>query len=250
MFALTTVALAAATWWYARGSVRRSTIQLACWLAGCVTLLAAVSPPMERVAHASLTGHMVQHLLIGLIAALLLVLAAPGMPIMAGLPDRLRGTAGALHRRALPLRRLTRTGWWPLAAVGLYIAATWGWHLPAAYDAALRGWLLHGVEHATFLGAGVVLWWTVVQAGRRSAFGYGTGILVVFLAAVQHAGLTSVLMFAPGPLYAQAAGRDDQLLGALVMAVPAKLVYGLAVALLTVAWLTSTERRVARQEGS
>jgi putative membrane protein len=148
------------------------------------------------------------------------------------------------------MRQLTRGPRWPLAVVALYTAGTWGWHLPGAYDAALRSSVLHAAEHATFFGIGILLWWTVLQAGRRSAFGYGTGILMVFVVAVQHASLTALLMFAPAPLYAQARSLDDQVLAAVIMAVPAKAVYGLAVVLLVFAWLTSTQRRVARREAS
>jgi cytochrome c oxidase assembly factor CtaG len=90
-----------------------------------------------------------------------------------------------------------------------------------------------------------VLWWTVVDAGRHASLGHGTGILMVFVAAVQHASLTALLMFAPRPLYAHGTGIDDQLLGAVVRAAPTMLVYGSAVGVLTVAWLQRTERRFA-----
>jgi putative membrane protein len=201
--------------------------RLGCLAGGLGAIVVAFGPQVERYAEASLTGHMVQHLLVTMLAAPLLVLGWPAARMMVAWPGR------------TPPPR-------PLLVVAAYTAVTLGWHLPAAYDAAVARPALHAVMHASMLGAALLLWWTVAGAGRRGAFGHGAGILVVFVAALQHAGLASLLLFAPVPLYAQAASLDDQRLAAVVMATPAKLVYGLAVVILVFAWLATVERRTTK----
>ncbi len=115
----------------------------ACFYGGCVTIAAALtslgSPSQEL-----LWAHMIEHLLLGYIAALLLVLGLSGpaiAPILRiGVLDRLR----ALAHPAIAL---------PLWAVNLYV-----WHLPVFYQAALRHSGVHALEHAMFIGFGMNMW--------------------------------------------------------------------------------------------
>lgn len=243
-------ALGAARGRLGRGSLVRAHHAVA-WTVGAAALVAAFAGPVAARSATSLSAHMVQHLLLTLVAAPLLVLSAPVLPLLLSLPRRMRRRAALLHTRA---RRLRRSGALPLVAVAVYAATGWLWHLPGPYEAALHHDLVHATEHATLLGTAVLLWWTIVRSGDRSAFGYGTGIGVVFLAALQHAGLGAVMTLAPSPLYpTYAAGgtasalADQQLAGTLMWA-PGKLLHGAVVALLVVAWLRDVEARTARRE--
>src|SRR5947199_23447 len=87
---------------------------------------------------------MAEHLLIGDIAALLIVLGFTG-PLLA------------------PLLRIKWIGWLralthPVVAVVLWGANFYAWHVPALYQAALHHEALHALEHATFLGFGIAVW--------------------------------------------------------------------------------------------
>lgn len=228
------------------------------WAAGLMALFVALASPLEALAATLFSAHMAQHVLLTLVAAPLLAASAPVLPLLQGLPHGARRRAARWHGRAHRLRGITRHAAWPFAAAALYTGATWLWHLPGPYEAALRSDLIHAVEHVTLLGAGVLLWWAVFETGRHSTFGYGTGIAVVFLASLGHGGLGALLTFSPQVLYAHyhgtaaAWGTDaltDQHLAGVIMWAPGKLVHGVAVVVLALAWLRAVEAR-ARQRAA
>lgn len=227
------------------------------WAAGMLALLAALASPLEALAGTLFSAHMAQHALLTLVAGPLLALSAPVLPLLQGLPPRLRRHATRVHGRARRLRRLTRRAGWPFAAAAAYSGITWLWHLPDPYQAALRSQLLHAAEHLTLLTAAGLLWSAILASGRRSAFGYGTGIAVVFVTSLAHSALGAMLTFAPHVLYPHYAAAatawgisplDDQRLAGVVMWAPSKIVHGLAVMLLAIAWIRAAEARTqARQ---
>lgn len=264
---LVLVVLGLATWCYARGaaSIWRQVgrgrvvrpVRTVAWAAAVTTLAVALLSPVEALAHTLLAGHMVQHVLLTLVAAPLLALSGPTLPLLRGLPHRLRRRAARLHARGAGLRRAVGTGPWVLGVAGVYAATLITWHVPAAYEGALAHDLLHASEHAMLLGASALLWWTVFESGRRSAFGYGTGIALVFAAGLAHVGLGAVLSLAPTALYPAYAGGaaawgmtavGDQQLGGVLMWAPSKLLHGAVVAVLAVAWLRDVEARARRHQ--
>lgn len=259
--------LVLATWCYARGVVAvwqrvgRGRVatgwHVAAWIAAVVCLLVALASPLDALAATLFSAHMAQHVLLTLLAAPLLAASAPVLPLLQGMPHGLRRRVARLRERARGLRRLTHRTSWPFAVAGLHAGVMWLWHLPGPYQAALRSDLIHATEHATLLGSAVLLWGAILESGRRSPYGYGTGIAVLFITALAHGGLGSVLTFAPTVLYphyvtgAAAWGlspRDDQHLAGVVMWAPGKIVYGLAVAVLAIAWLRAVEARTRARE--
>ena len=116
----------------------------ACYAAGLIVLAISLSPPVDTLADQLLVAHMAEHLLIGDIAALLLVLGFTG-PLLAPL----------LRNRVIGrLRVLTH----PVVAIVMWAVNFYLWHIPALYQAALRHDLVHAIEHATFLGFGMAMW--------------------------------------------------------------------------------------------
>ena len=112
---------------------------------GGVLLLTAVQlPPVDGLADQVLVAHMIQHILIGDIAALLIVLGLTG-PVLAPL-FQVRATR--------PLRRLAT----PLVALALWAVDLYAWHAPFFYQLAIRHDLVHALEHACMLWFGVLLW--------------------------------------------------------------------------------------------
>lgn len=259
---LAVLALAAATWCYARGTAsiwrRRGRGRVVtrgqawAWGLGAATLLIALGSPLEALAGSLFSAHMVQHVLLTSVAAPLLVLARPIVPLLQGLPHPARRRAARWHEQTRAARGVTYAGVWPLAVAGAYAAVTLLWHLPGPYQAALDSAVVHALEHATMLGVAVLLWWVVRETGRRSEFSFGAGIVAVFAVALTHVGLGAVLTFAPHALYpdyvvsAEAVGlgaMSDQQFAGLAMWVPGKLVHGAAVVVLAVAWIRASEVR-------
>jgi putative membrane protein len=115
-----------------------------CYASGLVVLAIALSPPLGTLADQLLIAHMAEHLLMGDIAALLIVLGFTG-PLLAPL---LR------NRFIAPLRVLTH----PVVAIVCWATNFYLWHIPTVYQAALRHDLLHALEHATFLLFGICMW--------------------------------------------------------------------------------------------
>jgi len=134
-------------------------------LAVAVALLSPLDPIGERWL---LSAHVGQHVLLADIAPALLVLGwrSPILPL--GLPPRVLRFVAPGGPLGGPLRWL-RKGW---LAVALWTAAQWLWSVPALFDAAAAHPVLHGVEHLTLFGSGLILWWAVVDPlpyGRRRA---------------------------------------------------------------------------------
>lgn len=264
---LVLASLLLAGWCHARGTLQIwrhvghgrvvSPWQARAWWLGLVALAVALVSPLEALAGSLFSAHMVQHVLLTTIAAPLLVLARPTLPLLQGVPHRARRQAVRLREQARPVDRATYALAWPLVVAAGYSGVTWLWHLPGPYQAALRSDAVHAVEHVTLLGAAVMLWWVVRESGQRSQFGYGAGIMVVFVVGLAHSALGAVLTFAPHVLYAHYAvtaeawgigAMHDQNLAGVAMWAPGKLVHGVAVVVLVIAWLRATEKRAQTRE--
>ncbi|QDU47271.1 Putative electron transport protein YccM [Symmachiella dynata] len=191
--------------WYVlrrRGSQRFGAWQLAAFGCGMALLSIALLSPIETFSALMLRMHMVQHLLLMFLIPPLLWLSAPELPLLCGLPSGLRREWIAPLYRWKPIRSgfafLTR----PPVAWGLFVAATWIWHLPRFYDAALSSGTLHNLEHACFFWAAMLFWWPVVQP-YPSRLNYSRWVLLpyLFLAAVQGTVLSGILSFANDVIY-------------------------------------------------
>lgn len=224
--------------------------RLRCTLIALAVVAAAIASPLDGLAGALASAHMVQHVLLILVAAPLLV---AGAPVFASLAAAARPSRVALARVARkPL--VKGVGRFALSAVVAWLvhaAALWAWHSAALYDAALRYDPVHALEHLTFIGT-AMLFWNVVLARRRARrVPAPAAVLVVFTMGLQSVFLSALLTFAPTPWYegyavsARVWGLDpltDQQLAGLVMWIPAGFVYfGIAVGLLT-RWLQAAER--------
>ncbi len=234
-----------------RVSVRRS----ASFYAGIGVLALAVDSPVDAYADSLFFVHMLQHVLLALVAPPLLLLGRPWPRISRPFPLPARRTVvGAVFGS-----RLRGLGEWlaaPLQAFALFNVVLLAWHLPALYDLTLRDGLVHDTEHALFFGTGLLFWRHLAPAGRtpvlsdpaRVAYGVGA-MLVGWVLAV-------VLAFAPDALYsayANLAGRplrlsalEDQQLAAGVMWVPASVPYTVAVLAAAYRWLDPNAGRRRR----
>ncbi len=214
--------------WICRRFPPRGRQSLYFW-AGLVVLAVALLSPLDAGAEYLFTLHMLQHMLLLLVAPPLLALAVP--------PSLL----GWAYRRP-PLRRVLRILWTPVPAFLLFNGALLLWHLPAAYDAALRSPWVHAAEHVSFVATGLVFWGVIVSpapAFVRAPLGLRLAMLIG--ADVVNFTLGFALAFAGRPFYVPytAVGRlwgltplDDLRLGGAVMWVMGQMMYAVPVLIL------------------
>jgi putative membrane protein len=225
--------------------------QVAAGAGGLVALALALLSPLDRLSSALLSAHMSQHLLLILVAAPLLVLGWPPAVALWALPAPARRAVASGWRRAGALRRAWRAMSRPAAAWTLPAVALWAWHLPVLYQAALRSWPLHALEHAAFLGTAALFWSVVVRCGTRGGLEPGLGLLYVLTAGVE-SGLLGALMAlddaawyptygATAPVWGRSALEDQRLAG-LLMWVPAGSAYLVAAVALLSRWATADQR--------
>ena len=221
---------------------------------GLLVLAAALLSPLDALASTLFSGHMVQHLLLMVVAPPLLVYARPTAALVAGLPSggrelaRRVGGRGPKTSRWLP--DIARLGTNPLVVLIVGALALWAWHMPSLYEAALAHEPVHVLEHASFLGAAMLFWSVVFVSGSRRGAPRPVAILLVFASGVQSTALGAVLLFASTALYpVHAVGArlwnvspldDQQLAGALMWGPPA-LLYVVVMGWLLVRWFTEME---------
>lgn len=219
---------------------------------GWLALVLALVSPVDALGAILFSAHMAQHELLMLVAAPLIVLGRPVVPILWALPPRGRERAGAMVRPPA-VARLWHGLTAPLAVFALHGAALWAWHLPSLYQATLRSETVHALQHLSFFGSAVLFWWALAH-GRYGRAGYGLAVLYVFATGMHSGALGALLTFAPRvvyPIYDAVAREwglsalEDQQLAGLLMWIPSGLVFiaiGLA---LFAGWLGEAARRVA-----
>jgi cytochrome c oxidase assembly factor CtaG len=218
------------------------------WAVAAGILVAAVvtTGPLGEFLEERLATHMAQHMVLITVSAPLLAASGCGLPVLVGLPRRLRRSLIRLQRR-FPAPGIVG----PHVAWGCYIAALWLWHLPAAYDEAVRSEYVHLAEHACFLLTAWLFWWHLLGPVRRRLTG-PAAVLYLVAAIPPGAALGALLIFTTHPLYpaqssaAVAAGANpltDQRLGGIVMWVPMDFVFVAFAVLLVGRWLRSLQQR-------
>jgi putative membrane protein len=139
------------------------------FLCGLLALWIAVGSPLAALDEELLSAHMVQHLLLSAVAAPLILLAAPTLPLLYGVPRQIvvDGLAPVVQSR--PMRVLRRLAGEPVFCWSTAVAVLIGWHTPSLFQLGLRSEYWHGVEHASFFGSGLLFWWPVVQPWPSTA---------------------------------------------------------------------------------
>ena len=137
--------------------------RLACFTAGLLSLWVAIASPLDAFGNLLLTAHMAQHLVLMSVAPPLILLGAPVVPLLRGLPRWfVRDVLGPFFNMKW-LRVLGGFVTAPVFAWVLFNAAYLGWHIPAAYELALRSNVWHEVEHACFFITSLLFWFVVIE---------------------------------------------------------------------------------------
>ena len=159
---------------------------------GSMLLLAAATiTPISTLGDEYIfSGHMVQHILLGDLAPLLLLLSLSRV-IMRPATRRLVGIEKRLGRLAHPITFIVA-----------WLVMVYAWHIPAMYDLALESPLAHGLEHATFYVAGTLLWWPLIQpVPMRHRLEGVMGLAYVFAAKMTLGVLGLYLTWSTGVIY-------------------------------------------------
>jgi putative membrane protein len=220
--------------------------RLALFTAGLATIVAALVSPIDALGDQLLVMHMVQHILLLDVAPILLILGLNKV-LLRPVTRRLH----AVERRAGYLAH-------PAFAVLAYVGFMWAWHIPAAYDAALRHTGVHALEHVCFSAAGMLYWWHLLSPIRNRYRLRGLGPVGYMVATKLLVGLLGILLaFAPEsiyPFYAHhphywgLSPHTDQSVAGLVMALEQSIVMGVALVVVFVRMLGESEQDAQRQE--
>jgi putative membrane protein len=218
----------------ARGRGDLASYRRALLFAGAVGLgvLDLTSPLHSAGEQYLLAAHMLQHVVVGDLVPVLLLLALRGPLLFLVVP------LAAVRGRA---RRVLEALLRPSAALGLWIANLAAWHVPAVYGFAARHELVHAVEHGAFLGTGLLVWTQLIDPARRRrltahrSIAYACGVFVAGQMLVN----ALILSYRPlYPLYAEQPVRllglsplEDQQAAALTMMIEQLLTLGIFVAL-------------------
>jgi putative membrane protein len=216
---------------------------------GLIALAIALLSPLDAWGAELFALHMVQHEVLMLVAAPLLVLGRPLPVFLWAFSESWRNALSRLVRA-----RAVRQGWQWLLSAGcawlLHALALWIWHVPRFFDAVLLSQTVHDLQHLTFFVTALVFWAALLHERRRDQ--QGAAIFYLFTTTVHTSVLGAMITFAGRPWYSAylqtsehwgLTALEDQQLGGLIMWVPGSLVYvGIALVLMA-RWISGNEER-------
>lgn len=255
------VIVAVIVWRSAVGRVNRAhpdnpvpRIRSISWYAGLAAILIALDSGIERYDTTLFSVHMVQHML--------LVFAAPPLLLYAGPITLLLRVSSAQTRKrwVLPFLHSRVVRWlsFPVVSWILFAAVMWGTHFSPLFDASLENLMIHRLEHALFLGSGLLFWWPLVGPDPSPwRLAPPMRVLYAGLQMPQNTFLAVAIFMSDTPLYQHYVTTvrswgptplaDQQLAGGL-MWIGGDFVFIGAVILLVAAWMRDDERRAVGED--
>jgi len=253
--------LALAVFGYIRGLLRLNSAvrarlfggrRYAAFAAGIVTLFSALISPFDTLDDQLFSAHMVQHLVLLMIAPPLLIFGRPALACLWAFPLPARRAIGRAWIRS-GLKHAVHVLMSPIFVWLLCSAVLWFWHLPGPYGWALGSESVHAFEHVCFFVTSLMFWSLVLEPLGRRRMDYGSTLLFVATFGVQTGLLGALLTFAGRPLYAAHLSTtaawgltplEDQQLAGLIMWIPASLIHLTTLGVLFVVWMHTAERQV------
>ncbi|HUP54756.1 MAG TPA: cytochrome c oxidase assembly protein [Methylomirabilota bacterium] len=221
------------------------------FIAGLAAIAVALLSGIEAYDTALFSVHMVQHLLLTLVAAPLLALGAPITTLLRAATPNVRRMIllPILHSRVL------RVVSFPVITWTVFAAVMWGSHFSPLFDASLEDPLVHDLEHAMYLGAGLLFWWPAVGLDPSPwRMAYPVRMMYVFLQMPQNTFLAVTILGTAIPLYAHYAslGRtwgptplEDQQIAGGLMWLGGDLLFLAALAAILAGWMRHEQRGAA-----
>ncbi len=228
--------------------------QVGAFVGGLLAIEIALQSGIDAYDTTLFSVHMVQHVLLTLVAAPLLALGAPITLLLrvANHEQRRRCILPVLHSR------IVRVLGHPVVAWLVFAGVMWGTHFSPIFDESLENPLLHDLEHLLYLTAGLLFWWPAVGVDPTPwRMAYPARILYAFLQMPQNTFLALVIFSASTPLYPHYATLDrpwdptplaDQQGAGAIMWVAGDLIFLAAILGIVVAWMRDEERRESHRE--
>ena len=205
---------------------------------GLASALAALVGPLDHLAGELFLAHMVQHVVLILVAVPLVLLGAPVIPMMRGVPRVVRRNALIPLLKLRLVRAILRLISQPLVAWPLFVGSFLGWHFALAFEAAATNEAVHVLEHASFAIGAYLFWWNIIDPlPLKANLSYLARVPYIFMTVVPNFILGAFLAFAPTAwygVYAASAARygmtglEDQQLGGVIMWIPGSFIIGTA----------------------
>jgi cytochrome c oxidase assembly factor CtaG/polyferredoxin len=234
--------------------------RLAAYLGGLLAVYLALASPVETFAALLLSAHMVQHLLLMMVAPPLIWLGWPLVPMLRGLPEPVRTYWVAPALRSRMVRTFFGTLAHPLVAWPVYVATNWLWHTPGAYEAALANRDWHALEHLCFTLAGLLFWFPVVRPFPfRPRWSEWLLVPYLLLGDVQNTVLAAWLTLSSTVIYPHYANMPriagtsavaDQSLAGALMWVPGSIAFLVPLFFIGVRMLYGSGRKLSRDCGT
>jgi cytochrome c oxidase assembly factor CtaG len=224
------------------------------WLLGVLTVVVALDGGVERYDTTLFWDHMVQHMLLTLVAPVLLLYAGPiTMLLQASSPDtRRRWILPVLHSR------IVRFFAFPVVSWLLFAFVMWGSHFSPLFDASLENQWVHRFEHALFLGSALLFWWPVIGPDPSPwRMAPAVKVMYVGLQMPQNTFLALAIYMASTPLYHHYAttirtwgptALEDQQAAGGIMWLGGDLAFLTMLILLVFAWMRDEERRTIGED--
>jgi putative membrane protein len=222
--------------------------RLAAFMSGLFALWIAVGSPLAAFDDELLSIHMIQHILLMAVAPPLILLGAPALPLLHGLPQKFVRSGLGLFLRWPPVQWMGHTLTHPVCCWLAATVALIGWHTPTAFELALGSDFWHEIEHACFFATSILFWWPVMQpwpsVGRWPRWSIP---LYLFIGMMANDALSAFLAFCDRVLYPSYASAsplfaisplDDQALAGALMWVFGSFVYLIPAVVITLQMLS------------
>ncbi len=204
-------------------------------VAGFAVLYVALAGPFDAFAAEAFWLHMIQHLIISMIGAPLLLLASPMPAYLWAMPETVRLGAGELLRNDAPVKRSLRWLIDPRITAPLFIATLYFWHAPALFSAALTNDAVHYLQHLSFFATAVLFWWPIIgPAPVRSKLSYPQRLMYLLFVVTPTAVLASIITLSRSVIYDDYIGTpnhwnmtalEDQTMAGLILWLPGNALY-------------------------
>ncbi len=226
--------------------------QATAFYAGIVSIAIALLSPLDTLSNDLSWLHMMQHMLLMVVAAPLVILGAPTFAMLWSLPKPWR-LAAARFWLSLPQafqKTINFLQWNILFVWALHTAVLWIWHLPNLYQLALTDPLIHDIEHLMFFLVACLFWRVAITPLRRTQLSAGASVLYLFTTSLHATALGVFMTLAPDAWYPIYRGRtehwgltplEDQQIAGSIMWMPACSVYAIAAASLFGVWINALE---------
>ncbi|HZE68328.1 MAG TPA: cytochrome c oxidase assembly protein [Pyrinomonadaceae bacterium] len=243
-----------------RDPARFGFFQLTAFFAGLTTVVCALCSPLDAFAGWLLTVHMIQHLLLMMVAPPLLLYGAPYLPLLFGLPRGFLRDGLQPFLASPTLRNVGHSIVHPVFSLSAFVFTNTAWHLPVMYELALRSPTWHQVEHVCFLTTALLFWWPIIQPYPWVARTQRWLIVpYLFLADIQNTALSAFLIFYERVLYPAYATvpritsltpLEDQAAAGAIMWVAGSVVFLVPVGLVTIKLLSTRRTFASRRQAT